>query len=403
MSFPQSLSSVCEIREATADDNIDGVQPQVVARPKSTDETAALMRACHAENLAVVVRGNGSKQSWHLPPERCDVVLETTAMDELIEHSRGDLIATAGAGISISKLQQELANGAHQLVVDDAYGSTLGGAVATNLSGPRRMWTGTIRDLVLGIRFVRADGVVAKTGGKVVKNVAGYDIAKLLTGSFGTLAVITEITVKLHPLPQTNRWVTVDVPQERLAAVLGHAVASQLVPHALELHAEPGRDIQIATLLSGSTAGAVARAEALAKELADVSGGHVAILDSPPSWWGQQLPGDLHLKTTSRLSGVAELVEQATMHDLTISGSAGAGVLYASGESQSIDAKEVLDSVRLTSLRLGGSTVVQQALLSMKQKLDLWGPISALELMRRVKHEFDPTRVLAPGRFVGGI
>ncbi|SDL57183.1 FAD-binding oxidoreductase [Tessaracoccus oleiagri] len=394
------LSAACEVREAEDADHVDGVRPQVVARPRTTDEVSALLRACHGRGLTVVARGNGTKLSWGRPPERCEVLLDTTGLDALVEHSRGDLVAIVGAGMPLARLQALLAEGGHQLVVDDPLGSTVGGAVATNLSGPRRMWTGAIRDLVIGVKYVRADGVVAKAGGRVVKNVAGYDLAKLLTGSYGTLAVITEVTLRLHPLPEASRWVTLDVGPEQLPGVLAAVVHSQLVPRALELHAPPDGALQVSALLEGSADGATARAEALAAQL---DGARVS--SAPPAWWGQLPEGDLLMKTTARLSGVPQLVAHATSLGLGVRGSAGTGVLYAAGRSGGAGLRRaaVVQSLRTLSIELGGSTVALDAPADVKPQLDSWGPVPAIDLMRRVKQEFDPARTLAPGRFVGGI
>ncbi|WP_131105128.1 FAD-binding oxidoreductase [Ornithinimicrobium sufpigmenti] len=415
MSLHESLSATCRVEQATEADHVDGVLPQVVAHPASAEETSALLRACHQQGLAVVVRGHGSKLTWGRPPERVDVVLDTTGMDELVEHSRGDLIATAGAGMPLSRLQEQLAEGGHQLVVDDlAQGSTLGGAVATGLGGPRRMWTGAIRDLVIGVRFVRADGTIAKAGGKVVKNVAGYDLAKLLTGSYGTLAVLTQVTVRLHPLPDQQLWVEAAVPAERLADVLQHVTHSQLVPHALEVHAVPGEQARIGTLLSGTVAGCESRAQTLVEELRSLGADDPEASPEPPGWWGR-LPGregecrPVLLKTTAVLSGIPDLVAEATRQGLTVTGSAGTGVLHAampSADGTAADpsaAAAALDAVRTTSTHHGGSTIVLDAPPDLKAALDVWGPVPAIDLMRRVKTEFDPTRTLAPGRFVGGL
>ncbi|WP_122261561.1 FAD-binding oxidoreductase [Ornithinimicrobium cerasi] len=399
-----SLAGTCTLREAQPGDAVDGVPATVVASPADAGETSALMRACDAAGLTVVVRGNASKLSWGRPPERVDVVLDTTGMDALVEHSRGDLIATAGAGMPLAVLRDRLAEGGHQLVVDDLVGiSTLGGAVATGLAGPRRMWTGALRDLVIGVRFVRADGTVAKAGGKVVKNVAGYDLSKLLTGSMGTLAVITEVTVRLHPVPASSWWVGATVPPDRLPQVLGTLVASQLVPHAVEVHAVPGGDPQVAALVSGTPAGSAARAEAMAPLL----GAGAQVAEEPPSWWGRIPTSDgagspLLLRTTARLSGIPELVAEATGAGLTVTGSAGAGVLHAAGDG-GLDASAAVTALRTTSVRLGGSTVVLDAPAATKTTLDTWGEVPALDLMRRVRNEFDPRRTLAPGRFVGDL
>lgn len=404
MALIDELGALCQVRDAGPEDAVDGVAPQVVARPASTEETSALLRACSERGLAVVVRGHGSKLAWGRPPERLDVVLETGAMDSLVEHSRGDLIATAGAGMPLARLQDEVAQGGHQLVVDDVAGdSTLGGAVATNLAGPRRMWAGATRDLVLGLRLVRADGTVAKAGGKVVKNVAGYDLSKLLTGSFGTLAVVTEVTVRLHPVPPASHWVGGPVPADRLAAVLASLVASQLVPHAVEVHASPGADPVVVALVSGTEAGASARAQALLPEIGDGA----TVADSPPEWWGRLPEQDgrpVLLKSTARLSGIPALVEVATAHGATVTGSAGTGVLWAAlPASAPEEVVAAVEAVRRTSVGLGGSTVVLDADPQVKAAVDTWGPVPAVDVMRRVKDEFDPARNLAPGRFVGGL
>lgn len=432
MGVLDQLRGACATREASPEDHVDGVPAQVVARPASTEETSALLRACHEADLAVVVRGHGSKLEWGRPPERVDVILETTGMAELVEHARGDLIATAGAGMPLSRLNFLLSEARHHLVVDDlavgrgadAEGSTLGGAVATNLSGPRRLWVGPLRDLVIGVRFVRADGTVAKAGGKVVKNVAGYDLSKLLTGSFGTLAVITEVTVRLHPEPEAVREVLARVPQPRLATVLDHLVRSQFALRALEVHAEPGNDPLVAAGLAGTNDGTVRRADLLAEqlrasELAGADQVKVAHADSDPDEVRHVLP-DVDetrstaeevaerrtlLKVTGRLSGIPELVAAATEHGCTVTGSAGAGVLHATlPEDAPVDrVTEALTALRAASGRLGGSTVMLDAPPPVKAQVDSWGPVPGLELMRRVKAEFDPGRILAPGRFVGGL
>lgn len=429
MSVLDTLSGTCELSTATEADHVDGVPAAVLARPSSSQETSALLRACHEHDLAVVVRGHGSKLAWGRPPERLDVILDTTAMDQLVEHSRGDLIATAGPGMPFARLQERLAEGGHQVVVDDLVagvangsgpagvgdGSTLGGAVATNLSGPRRMWTGALRDLVIGVRLVRADGTIAKAGGKVVKNVAGYDLAKLLTGSFGTLAVITEVTVRLHPIPEADRWVGLSVDPDRLGALLEEVVHSQEVPHAVEVRARPGVRPAVVTMLSGTEGGVSARAESLRGLLEGQGYAGARVHDVAPPWWGVLLhPGQrggtepeegsrpVLVKATARLSGIPELVAEVTRLEATANGSAGTGVLYVTMPADET-ATEKVQALRAATTRLGGSAVVLDAPPETKTALDSWGPVPAIDLMRRIKDEFDPTRVLAPGRFVGGL
>lgn len=406
-----------EVREAGQDDHVDGVPATVVAAPRSTQETADLLRACHAQDLAVVVRGHGSKLTWGHPPKRVDVILETTGMAELVEHSRGDLIATAGAGMPLATLQEHVAEAGHQLALDDPVGgSTLGGAIATNLSGPRRLWVGTMRDLVLGVRMVRADGTIAKAGGKVVKNVAGYDLSKLLVGSYGTLAVITEVTLRLHPLPEATRWVGVSVEQDRLAAVLAESIHSQTVPQAIEVRSRPDLPPAVVTMFTGTTGGVGARADRLVTALT-AQGVEAQVHDAPPFWWGSLLDPStegqdpvepaaqrpVRLKSTARLSGIPELVGVIAAAGGTTSGSAGTGVLSVALPADAPDLAATVEAIREASIRLGGSTVVLDAPPEVRAGLDTWGPVGGLHLMRAVKAEFDPTRILAPGRFVGGL
>lgn len=416
MTLLETLSPTCEVAEAGPEDTVDGVVPSLVARPRSTEETSALMRACHEAGAAVVVRGHGTKLAWGRPPERLDVVLDTTGLDELVEHSRGDLIAIAGAGMPLARLQERLAEGGHQLVADDlvsdAGGSTLGGAVATNLSGPRRMWTGALRDLVIGVRLVRADGTVAKAGGRVVKNVAGYDLGKLLVGSYGTLGVITAATFRLHPRPAAEQWVHTEVALPALPAVLSAVVHSQLYPAAVEVehHGAPDAPARVAVLLCGTEDGVTARAAAAADLVSGALGqrpdGHVG---AGEVWWPFRLPAGGEpdrtlVKLTSQLSGVATLVQACAEHGVEVRGSAGTGVLHGALVGADPDrVAAVVGSLRDLCTGLGGAAVVLDAPAAVKDAVDTWGPVPGLALMRRVKQQFDPDGTLSPGRFVGGI
>src|SRR5690348_4806438 len=206
--------------------------PRFTASPASVAEASALLAAAAAQDLAVVPRGGGSKLGWGAPPRRCDLVVDTTALDQVIEHAADDLVARVQAGVSVARLGEVLAGAGQQLALDpppaplavpgagsgagaaagnappsgangtapEWQGATVGGTLATGAAGPRRLRYGTPRDLIIGITVVRADGTVAKSGGKVVKNVAGYDLGRLVTGSFGRVGVIGEAVVRLHPL-----------------------------------------------------------------------------------------------------------------------------------------------------------------------------------------------------------
>ena len=197
-----ALSAACPaVREAFAyTDAISGVVPSFVASPASTEEASALLRAAAEHGLTVVPRGGGTGLGWGAPPASCDLVLDMTAMDQVLEHAAWDLVARVQAGATMGHLASVLASAGQQLAIDAPADATVGGVVATGTAGPRRFRYGAPRDLLIGITVVRADGVVARSGGKVVKNVAGYDLGKLFSGSQGTLGLITEATFRLHPL-----------------------------------------------------------------------------------------------------------------------------------------------------------------------------------------------------------
>lgn len=402
------LAAVCsQVREATDDDRVDGVQPTLVATPASTEETSALLRVAARHGLSIVPRGNGSKLTWGMPPRHVDLVVDMTDLDRVIEHAAGDLIVVAEAGVQLTKLQRQLAPAGQRLALDETVpGSTIGGIVATSPSGPHRMATGTARDLLIGVTIVRADGVVAKSGGKVVKNVAGYDLGKLLTGSFGTLGLITQAAFRLHPLPPAVRWVQAAAGTESAAGALVESVLhSQTVPTALEIDWPAEGTGSVAVKLAGTEAGVDARSRAVA----DLLGPAAEILDDAPGWttsypWAA---GGIALKLTCQLSAVAEVLAAARSAEVPVAtrGSAGVGVLYGGlpAGSEPETAKRVVDRLRRTCGSRGGNVIVVDAPADVKAAVDVWGPVPALDLMRRVKDQFDPDHRLAPGRFVGGI
>ena len=198
-------------------------------------------------------------------------------MDQIIEHEAGDLVARVQAGTTIGQLAVALGSAGQQLALDVPAEATVGGVVATGTAGPRRFRYGTPRDLLIGITVVRADGVVARSGGKVVKNVAGYDLGKLFAGSQGTLGLITEATFRLHPLPAAVAWVTAEFgPDERGGAVAAVAAAagSTLVPSAVELDWPGGshRPLRVGVLLEGTGPGVAERAKQMSELLAAPGG-----------------------------------------------------------------------------------------------------------------------------------
>lgn len=405
------LSKVADdrVRVAGSDDGIDGVQPSYVATPSSTEETAELLRAAAHHSLCVVAKGSGTKQDWGHPPSRVDLVIDTTAMAGVVEHAAGDLITIVGAGTAVGDLQATLADNDQQLALDAPYPvATIGGTVATNTSGPRRVLSGTLRDLLIGITFVRADGVVAKAGGRVVKNVAGYDFGKLFTGSYGTLGVITEVTLRCHPLPGARRVVSTEVPDGDGAADLARRVlSSQVVPSAVELNQPAEGPVTVVVLIEGVEAGIGSRAETVRELLGAAS----EIGDLPESYARYPFgSGDVGLKISTTLSGVGPILTSARSlghrHGVPISvGGSFAGVLYAAmpADTDPLAVGQLLAELRAVAASYDGTVVVLTGPADTRRAVDVWGPISGLDLMRRLKDQLDPDHRLAPGRFVGGI
>jgi glycolate oxidase FAD binding subunit len=356
-----------------------------------------VLRAASEEGLAVVPRGAGTVLGWAPAPTACDLVLDLSGMNRVLEHQAGDLIVAAEAGTPLAHLQESVAGAGQRLALDEVVpGTTVGGLLAANLSGPRRMAYGTARDLVIGVTVVRADGVIAKAGGKVVKNVAGYDLGKLMVGSYGTLAVITSAYFRLHPVPQAAAWVTTTCSSPTAATQVVHdAVHSQVVPAAVEIDAAPGALTTVSVLLEGTTVGVAGRVERMLRTCgADATAGEAG---PGPGYPGS--PDQPLLKLTCQLSSVTQIAQTATELGLHVRGSAGTGVLYATA-SEGVDLAAALDRLRAETAAAGGATVV---LRGAPPGVDAWGQAPGLDLMHAVKDRFDPQHRLSPGRFVGGI
>lgn len=389
---------------ARADDTVQGVSPSLVVEPADEAEVSAVMREASRQRLAVVVRGGGTTLAWGTPPRRCELLLSTCRLDRLVELQPGDLICVAGAGMTLAALQAHLgrAQGHRQrLMLDPPVPpevATLGGIVATGCSGPLRTRYGTVRDLLIGVRFVLADGTRGHAGGKVVKNVAGYDIGKLLTGSLGTLAVITQVALRLHPVAPDSRVVLLDDSSpEALAARVQGLARLPVTPSCVDVvwpdrtcavrvdsSAEGAeRQVQIITARVGGRILGEGEAAALNTSLAErpwMRDGVVAGIAAP----------------RSRL---AELIRLGGRH---------ADEVVVRGLIGVAEARLDADPAPITALRdgveqLGGHLVLHRSPLPLRDLVWPAAAGAAVELMRSVKHALDPQGVLAPGRHLGGI
>jgi glycolate oxidase FAD binding subunit len=402
------------IRAATAADVICGVQPRLVLEPVNEQQLAAILRLANDANLAVIPRGGGTKLSWGNPPARAEVILSTARLDKIIEHPWADLTVSVEAGCTVQKLQSALAQHGQRLALDPLWPeqATIGGVLSTNDSGSLRLRFGSLRDLIIGITLALPDGTLASSGGKVVKNVAGYDLPKLVTGALGTLAVITRAVFRLHPLPRNAKTLsisgcTLDEMQRLILAVQDSKLAHTALQARIAQDAEPVVDI----LFEGTEAG-IADQEAQVRELARPA----ATSEASSTVWAasQELWNSSNSETvaaakiTTLPSAVArtiETVQRTTSSRKTQWGLAmqatGIGWLCLEAAPENLHA--ALSDLRFELEHDGGSLSVFHHLAGMPQ-LDAWGtPGDSLPLMRAVKNQFDPKKTLNPGRFLAGI
>ncbi len=386
------------VRDADAADAVRGVQPSVVVSPANEAEVAGVLTAATARHLAVVARGGGTKLDWGASPARCDIVLSTARIEGIVDHEPADLVCVARAGTTLAALQAQLASTAgfrQRLMLDPPQGAaaTLGGIVATAASGPLRTRFGTPRDLVIGASFVLSDGTVGRSGGKVVKNVAGFDIAKLLTGSLGTLAVITELAVRLHPLPAASSTVVFESRSvEELCAFAAAIGRLQVTPSVVDLHWPDG---VVVVRFDSSVEGAAVQAERVThaaggRELGEQEAVSMATAHEGTPWHGSGSVGAIAV-LPSRAAALLTALSGGTCEALVFRPLLGTGELRFAPEATS----DVAAAVR----NAGGRLVMRRG-----DGADTGANDDvALDLMRSVKHGLDPAGTLSPGRQLGGI
>ena len=402
-------------RPGSAADAIDGVVPGVVAAPATPGGIAKTLAWATETGRTVVVRGGGTKLGWGPPLGSIDLVLSTAAMTA-VEQRHDDLTATVQAGATLAATNDVLGRHRQWLPLDPPWGerATIGGIVAANDSGPRRHRHGAPRDLIIGMTLARADGLMAKTGGIVVKNVAGYDLARLLTGSFGCLGVILTATFKLAPVAEASRTVLVEFPASaRFGPFAADLLAHASTPTALDLSTPPARML----IRFESVESVVVEQADQAAWLGRGHGGMPVILsgeDETAAWRTHETLVFDHARTIVKLAIVpselsatlAWLDEAASMHqlDYVATGRAGLGVLCV-GLSGAVAQQASLVTALRQRLPVGrGSAVIQRADPELKAAVDVWGPVGdGLRVMQEVKRRFDPTGTLNPGRGPGGL
>jgi len=400
------------LRPALSADAVAGLQPKLVLQPDTEQQLAQVLRIANQAGHAVIPRGGGTKLNWGNPPPRADIVLSTARLDRIIEHPWADLTVSVEAGCTVQKLQSALAQHGQRLALDPLWPdqATIGGILSTNDSGALRLRFGALRDLIIGSTIALPDGTLASSGGKVVKNVAGYDLQKLVTGAFGTLGVITRAVFRLHPLPHNTKTLSVSTGTlERAQQLILDVQNSQMAHTSLQARVEEADEPIVDILFEGTEEG-IAAQEGQLRQLA----GRISILEAPHAVW-QSMHELWSAPESATVAKIAVLPAEIARTIETIQHTAFAN---------EVTWKLVIQATGIGSLRLEGTPEnVHAGLLQLRRELqrdsasltvlqrpprlppiDAWGePGDSLPLMRAVKSQFDPRGTLNPGRFVGGI
>jgi glycolate oxidase FAD binding subunit len=425
---------------------IDGKSPAAVVRPGSTEEVVEIVKCAAAEKLAIVPTGARTKLGIGMPPRQYDLALDMTRMDRVVAYDPGDLTLSVEPGVPLEELASTLAEH-HQFVplaVPFMNRATVGGTIASGVDSPLRQFYGTARDFVLGMEFVTGDGIAAKSGGRVVKNVSGYDIHKLMIGALGTLGVITRINFRTFPLPRGVRTCVAAFRGPSAACDFRHAIArSALRPQSVELFGagagcapELGRRAAISFddnswSVVVSLAGDEAVLDRARRELQAMSRGldggslesfteiranaaenvnryiadlPAAILEHSPAaaiFKISALPADLGV-LAARIQGI-QIPWLVMMRGL--------GVTYlvllprdATEASFRLLREECARILSLSGQAPWGRSVLPWCSPELKHDINIWGePSGDFPLMQKLKNVFDPSGILSPGRFMGGL
>jgi glycolate oxidase FAD binding subunit len=400
---------------------IDGISPQERISPATADELAAALKAASDAGKSAAALGGGTQLDLGMPPKRLDLLIATSRLDRVVEYEPADLTVTVEAGMRYAELQRVLGEQGQFLALDPpaADGATIGGVIATNASGPLRFSYGTARDLVIGTRVANADGTLTRAGGRVVKNVAGYDLNKLYIGSLGTLNIIVELGFKLAPIPPAAESVIGQFADlEAAHNVVNAVVHSSLSPLAIELlgpGAASAAGLPNSNLLVFRLGGYPQAVERQARDLASLIGQHGGNrVDASTDVWADLA----RMRVAARqravvLKAAAPISASTTLVDILsrrlqgleplVWSHAGSGIAYAA--SNSLDA-ELLAALRreITALGTNASLVIERCPTVLKHAVDVWGdPGASVGLMRAIKAKLDPNGTLNPGRYVGGI
>lgn len=387
--------------------------PSCIVYPHSQGELAALIAGANQNKWRVLVQGSGSKINWGGLAKNIDIVVSTERINQLIEHAVGDLTVTVEAGMKFAHLQDILAKSGQTLALDPAApeSATIGGIVATADTGSLRQRYGGVRDQLLGITFIRADGQIAKAGGRVVKNVAGYDLMKLFTGAYGTLGIISQVTFRVYPIPESSGTVILTGKPEAISQAVRTLQSSELTPTQADLLSSK----LVSSLDLGTGIGLIARFQSVSESVQEQSkrlliigeklGLHGVIYaeNQEADLW-QRLPEQIYFPVTESTitckigvlpTAAVEILNQIEVGLIHIS--SGLGLVRLEKSEQILPLRNLCQAN-------SGFLSILSAPVEVKLKFDVWGYTgNSLDVMRDIKKQFDGNCILNPGRFVGGI
>jgi len=378
---------------------IAALQGKPSHEPRSVAEAAQLLGAFAREKRRVAFVGGGTELSVGAPPERIDAVVRTRGFSRIVEYQPADMVMVVEAGATLLEVQRAAREHRQQLALDPPWPelATIGGIVATSAFGPRRARYGGVRDLIIGVQIVRADGTIARGGGKVVKNVAGFDLPKLVCGSLGTLGLIAGATFRLHPIAEASETAVVPgLSAADVVSMVSRLRAAQLEPTALAAIAAPS-GFDLALCFEGFAKG-VQQQIARLRQLAPAARGEERIWARHDSI---RTGGPLRIKVAALGTQLPEVEKALAPLRLDFVWYPTLGIGFASGPAREHRSAMLADA-RAELVRRGGSLVVHSSPPDLR--VDPWGPPpAAFPLMQRVKDNFDPDHRLNPGRFVGAI
>ena len=404
------LDRTASVRPAGPPDAIEGVRPRAIGEPDSPESLAGLLAWSSREHLSLVMRGSGTKLAWGRRPAEIDLVVGTARLNRVLAHSQGDLTATVQAGATVAGTNRQLARHGQWLPLHTSFEeATVGGTVATNESGPLRQRYGTPRDLLIGVRLATTDGRLVKAGGNVVKNVAGYDLGKLICGSCGSLAAIVSATFKLAPLPTSSATLAAAFHDpHRLAQAVSVIGSSQLEPAAFDLRASTSMPCRLLIQFATTPAAVDAQIEEARRRL---PAGEVDVLtgaaeaeqwrDQTRRLWDSAGAVVRVSWLPAALEAVLALVfdigrDQAKSVELVGRAGVGAGLIRVEGDVATT--VRAIERLREQSDAVG-HVVVLRADAAVKDRADVWGPPGdTAVLLGAVKRAFDPAGILNAGR-----